>query len=185
MISESIASSVDHLARMNARIDKLESARNTAADQVVYRISQDYAAGLITPLELLEIRNTMIGTRGGWNKRWDAYGLPKPYAINRMLNSKPNGPNGSWRGSHTYATAANPMPAPGVSVVYVLYDANNEPCYVGSSEQFQTRLRTHIRNGKPVAYWTAFPCSDRAAAYELEDRLLKQHKPYLNLKNSA
>lgn len=109
----------------------------------------------------------------------------------------PTGPHGSWTNydpswdpnlpERVFCTPTieNPMPPPGQAVVYVLYDSTGTPCYVGSSGDFPARLRWHMKKGKPVVVWRAFPCSSREEAYALEDRLLKQNKPYLNKKAGA
>jgi predicted GIY-YIG superfamily endonuclease len=65
--------------------------------------------------------------------------------------------------------------------VYVLFDAAGEPCYIGSTQNFRERARVH-RTGIAYERWVAYPCTDREAAYELETRLLKEHKPYRNKK---
>lgn len=106
----------------------------------------------------------------------------------------PTGPHGSWTNYDPHwhdslpdwidcvPSDENPMPPRGQAVLYVLYDAFSTPCYVGSTGNFPARLRWHLNDGKPVTVWSAFPCASRAAAYALEDRLLKQHMPYLNKK---
>lgn len=100
----------------------------------------------------------------------------------RLARAVPNGPSGhSWVGTAPLGRLV-PIPSYGMSVVYVLYDALGEPIYLGSTEYFQVRLETHLREGKPVASWMAYPCPNRAAAYELEDHLLATHKLPLNVK---
>lgn len=97
--------------------------------------------------------------------------------------TRPNGPAGSWSGSYPLGRA--PYPPDHQCLVYVLFDDLNQPCYVGSTQHFRLRLRQHRADGKQFAYWTAYPCDDRTAAYALEDRLLKEHKPYLNKRAAA
>jgi len=103
--------------------------------------------------------------------------------------------DGYWSGVADLKPDA-PRPRDGQAVVYVLFDDRNVPCYVGSTGKFKSRIDTHFRNaagyrrsrgggeGKDFARWVAYPCADREAAYQLEDRLLKEHKPYLNKKAS-
>ncbi len=95
----------------------------------------------------------------------------------------PNGPEGSWTGEYPIAAGA-PSPLSGAAVVYVLFDEANAPCYVGSTHTFRARLRRHEKDGKRFVRWQAHPCDDRDHAYRLEDRLLRQHMPYLNRKAS-
>lgn len=180
MISDSIRATVDHIAGVNNRIERLKDARANSVRQLAHRIHQDYAAGIITTADLLVARQLLRAGGAGWSGEWQAVGLPGPQWIRAVLASEPNAPAGSWQGTGAYATPDNPMPPNGRSVVYVLYDHDNQPCYLGSSEQFRTRLRVHIKDGKPVKSWSAFPCRDRDDAYRLEFELLQSHKPYLN-----
>jgi hypothetical protein len=92
----------------------------------------------------------------------------------------PNSPDGTWHG--TWPLHGGSFPSYGMCVVYVLYDHANAPCYVGSTQNLKVRLKWHAGDGKAFRQWTAFRCADRAAAYALEDRLLAEHKPYLNKK---
>ncbi|MBL1120211.1 GIY-YIG nuclease family protein [Streptomyces sp. 110] len=71
-----------------------------------------------------------------------------------------------------------------MGVVYALFDARNDPCYLGSTDQFRTRIGKHVKDGKVFTSWQAYPCPDREAAYVLEDRLLKERLPSLNKKAS-
>jgi predicted GIY-YIG superfamily endonuclease len=92
-------------------------------------------------------------------------------------------PDGTWRGSSPLAEGDH-MPARGRCVVYVLYDAAGQPCYVGSTQHLLVRLQSHRHNGKAFTSWTASACADREAAYQLEERLLSEYQPYLNRKRS-
>ena len=56
------------------------------------------------------------------------------------------------------------------------------PLYVGSTHVFAERVKRHYIDGKPVKFWQAYLCSDREAAYQMEDRLLKEHMPVMNRK---
>lgn len=88
-----------------------------------------------------------------------------------------------WLG--TYPLGMNdPRPGRGVPVVYVLY-LDVEPIYAGSSDYFTGRLAAHRRDDKDFNRWRATACADRAAAYALEDRLLKQHLPTLNRRRGS
>lgn len=113
------------------------------------------------------------------------------------LKYVPTGPHGSWTNYDPHWHDAipdwvsytpsdeNPMPRRGQSVVYIFYDATNTPCYVGSTGDFSARLKRHLRDKKPIRVWVAYPCASREEAYALEDRLLKECKPYLNKKAGA
>lgn len=92
-------------------------------------------------------------------------------------------PDGTWRGEWPLA-GSDSLPANGACVVYVLYDTPNEPCYVGSTQNIRARLKRHRMDGKEFAWWSAFGCADREAAYRLEERLLSEWQPYLNRKRT-
>lgn len=185
-MSESVEATMQHVEQLASKISTLDQARAASIDQLTYRIKQEYRAGTLSIHDLLAAYERLKANAGPrWSKAWYGLELPGPAAMRSLIAAIPNGPNGSWYGVGRIPSVDHPMPTNGQSVVYVLYDAENQPCYVGSSEQFRIRLKAHIKDGKPVTYWTAFPCPDRDAAYRLEDRLLKQYKPYLNIKNCA
>ncbi len=91
----------------------------------------------------------------------------------------PNGPEGTWTGSWP-CSKAEPYPLRGVAVVYVLFDANNQPAVSAARNQFRTRMGKHVKDGKVFTHSQAYPCPSRDHAYELEDRLLKERLPDLN-----
>ncbi len=93
----------------------------------------------------------------------------------------PNGPAGSWFGECPL-NDGEPLPPKWTCVVYVLFDHENVPCYVGSTNQFRQRVKRHAYDGKRFVRWVAYPCADREAAFDLEVKLLAEHKPYLNVK---
>lgn len=71
-------------------------------------------------------------------------------------------------------------PPKGAFVVYVLFDSEGVVCYVGSTKQFNQRMKAHVRDGKRFVRWQAWSCTDRQAAYAMESRFLQQHRPYYN-----
>lgn len=103
----------------------------------------------------------------------------------RRMRAVPNGPGGhSWVGTVPVHRLA-PVPPIGASVVYVLYDRTGTPIYLGSTEHFELRLKVHLKNGKPVAHWMAYPCATRKVAYALEGHLLATCRPPLNVQRSV
>lgn len=180
--AETIATTVDHIEQILEKENKLRATREDAENQVFYALGHAYRSGDINFRELhaqyLRFRAMNIPGFGG---RWDAnVGIS---TIDMTLRGRclPNGPEGTWVGRWPM-TLRESFPAPGYSVVYVLFDEANEPCYVGSTNRFRTRLNEHDKAGKEFANWQAYPCDTREHAYQLEERLLKQHLPKLNLK---
>lgn len=72
------------------------------------------------------------------------------------------------------------VPPDGYNVAYVLHDESGTPCYVGSTNRFYARLRTHAYRGKKWQRWQAYKCDSREAAYQLEERFLDRWMPFLN-----
>lgn len=181
------AATLQHIDLLNAKIAKLTHAQVLAELQVLTRLSADHRAGRIDIEELFEMFQWFKARDvGGFIHRWNEHfeGEYQSRRIrhtrDRVLRTRPDD-DGNWRGTWPMPDRA-PAPPFGQSVVYVLFDAENVPCYVGSSEQLRTRLRAHDSDGKQFVHWLAYPCRDRQDAFELEDRLLREHKPYLNRK---
>lgn len=174
---------LQHISLINTKLCRLLTVQAQAENQLIHRMASDYEAGRIG---LREVYEAYVQTKpmsvDGFTKRWDAR-MPERLQARRVYHLGSNLPDidGNWRGLCPLSPR-EPAPPNGQSVVYVLFDAENVPCYVGSSEQFRTRLKNHVRDGKPVASWAAYPCADREAAYVLEERLLRERKPYLNRK---
>jgi hypothetical protein len=167
---------------------ELTEAQYATERQFIQRLASDFTAGRLDLFGLFAMygvlkevareRTPTVGLGVRWNE-----GMPFSVQslwsrIQRLTAHAPN-EDGVWRGSFPFADGER-YPARGQSVVYVLYDAENAPCYVGSTKAFRTRLKAHAREGKAFTRWLAYPCAHRAAAYALEDRLLKERTPYLN-----
>lgn len=169
---------LQHLAFLKRKEEQLHTARLDAEAQLLHALAGAYAAGDVGAVELsAAYEDYRRVCAPGFRNRWDS---ALPISAARMkwaLRDQPNGPHGSWFGTDPLGDGV--APRAGQCVVYVLFDASNTPCYVGSSEDFRHRLMNHRRD-KEFVRWVAYPCQDRARAYELEDRLLKEHKPYLN-----
>lgn len=80
-------------------------------------------------------------------------------------------------------TANSSRPADGVSVTYLLFDADSELIYVGSTKHFYQRMKQH--RDKNFYHWAAFPCFTRDIAYNVEARFLQLHMPPLNRRREA
>lgn len=180
----SLAATLQHIRLIQEKEARLANARQEALAQVLHRIGSDYRTGHLAPEQLfaafLEIRTLEMSGR---MRMWDEIVGMSWQRLIQLGKQLPNGPEGSWVGEYPIPADA-PRPIYGISVVYVLFDEANQPCYVGSTNKLSARLNAHKKDGKRFVRWQAHHCGDREHAYRLEDRLLRQHKPYLNRKAS-
>lgn len=175
---------LQHIALLKRKQERLHEAQISAEEQVLHVIAAEYAAGDLDIAGLAEAFHAYRSVAApGFKNRWNA-AIPITAAkvLARAKWSLPNGPAGSWEG--VYPIGDGPAPGCNTCVVYVLFDATNRPCCVGSTDAFRDRLAHHRRDGKQFARWAAYPCINREAAYQLEERLLAEHQPYLNKKRS-
>ncbi|MHB9857670.1 GIY-YIG nuclease family protein [Streptomyces sp. YIM S03343] len=183
-LATSVSATLQHIHLIQAKADRLAEARRDALAQMLHRIGTEYRTGAITQGQLC---TTLAAVRDipmpGRMKMWDEIiGVPWKRVV-QLARQLPNGPEGSWVGEYPILADA-PRPIAGISVVYVLFDEANMPCYVGSTDKFSVRMGAHSKDGKRFVRWQAHPCKDREHAYLLEDRLLRRHLPYLNRKAS-
>ena len=168
-----------HIKRMRKRRDDLYTLIDKAEEQLIHRAGIEFTSGRIDMFDLHEVTRTVAVQRNGKRRtRWLAAGLPSPEEIRAFVLSQPNCPDGSWWRQGQYCGGGS-RPPDGQSVVYVLYDDRNEPCYVGPIEHFDERLMAH-RKDKDFASWRAWPCLDREDAYRRESEMLRDVMPRLN-----
>jgi hypothetical protein len=177
-----LIATAQHIELLYAKEQRLEEARREAQEQFFHSVGAAYRAGEISDRELIVVfryvQDAKIPrSRTYWNASVGVNWMKMP----SLMANLPNGPEGSWVGEWPLPDAA-PRPIPGVPVVYVLYDARNEPMYVGSTGKFRVRLTWHATQGKDFAYWQAHRCRDREHAYQVEVRLLGQRLPRLNFR---
>lgn len=181
-LGPSIASTIQHIERLREKELKLESARHEAEEQFLARVGSAFRCGDLDLHQLAAVFDRYKAMElVGRLTRWDAHISVTWKQMCYLRGRLPNGPEGSWIGEYP-VLAGCPAPMSGVAVVYVLFDAANEPCYVGSTHTLRVRLSKHHKDGKDFVRWQAHPCRDREHAYLLEDRLLKEHLPRLNRK---
>jgi hypothetical protein len=180
----SLTATLGHIELIQNKEARLAEARRNALAQALHRIGSDYRTGHLSQVQLCAAlaRIRTVQMPGRMNMWDEIVGVPWK-RVDQLAKQLPNGPEGSWVGEYPI-TANAPRPITGVPVVYVLFDEANEPCYVGSTDKFTTRMNAHVKNGKRFVRWQAHPADDREHAYRLEDRLLRRHKPYLNRKAS-
>jgi hypothetical protein len=178
----SLLSTAQHIELLYAKEQRLEEARREAQEQFFHSIGAAYRTGEISDRELIAIYRHVKDAKVPRSMTyWNAsVGLTWQKVVSLMENL-PNGPEGSWVGEWPHPRGA-PLPINGIPVVYVLYDAANEPVYVGSTGKFRLRMTQHVDQGKEFVYWQAHRCRDREHAYEVEVRLLGQRLPRLNFK---
>lgn len=179
-LGESTAATLQHVALLLEKERRIAAARHEAEAQMLHRLGLAYRAGEIdeTHLKAAHDAYSAIGTTGR-STRWNEH-IDIPWAkVRHAARIAPNGPEGTWVGTYPL-DPYDPAPMGGVSVVYVLFDETNTPCYVGSSMCFRDRLKYHDRAGKEFVRWQAYRCRDREHAYQVEERLLKERLPHLN-----
>ena len=178
----SLQSTVQHIELLYAKEQRLEEARDEAQQQFFYSVGVAYRTGEIGDRELIAIYKRVRAAKVPRSMTyWNASIDMKWQKIGRLEENLPNGPEGSWVGEWPSSQRA-PPPIGGIPVVYVLYDATNEPIYVGSTGNFRQRMSQHVSHGKKFVYWQAHRCRDREHAYEVEVRLLGQRLPRLNFR---
>lgn len=155
-------------------------------EYLLTHLAADYTTKRINDTHLDEIFDRYQAAAGpGSMKRWNRLMPVKVELMVARRTQDPHhapGPDGTWSGA--WPLDGHAYPPRGQAVVYVLFDNDNTPCYVGSTSGLLTRLRRHSSEDKQFTHWVAHPCPDREAAYRLEDRLLREHTPYLNHKAS-
>lgn len=184
-IGRSIASTVQHIALLRAKYERLRAAQIDAEMQLAQRAARGLADGSMDLAEASEIYQQMRGVaQPGWSQRWQAATGLSTVHMRRIQLYIPNRDDGGYEGTMPL-TGEEPAPRDGQAVVYVLYDVDCEPCYVGSTIHLRTRLAKHRSSGKEFAHWLAYPCDSREAARTLETQLLQGNLPYLNKRAAA
>ncbi|MCZ4514524.1 GIY-YIG nuclease family protein [Streptomyces sp. ActVer] len=183
-LGTSVSAALQHIQIIQAKEARLAAARREALRQTLHRIGTEHRTGNLTDVQLCAafqaVRQlNMPGRMAAWD---EIVGVPWKRTL-QLAKRLPNGPEGTWIGEYPFQPSTV-APISGVAVVYVLFDEANCPCYVGSTDKFRARMGAHEKSGKHFVRWQAHPCHDREHAYLVEDRLLRQHKPYLNRKAS-
>lgn len=83
-----------------------------------------------------------------------------------------------WRGPWP-VVAGTATPGKGQNIAYVLRDGQPRPLYVGSTDDFLSRMESHAKT-KVWTSWQAYLCDDRDGAYAFEQHLIRKLKPRLN-----
>lgn len=196
-VTAEIASLAMRAAEIADRMDELERERQHTWFHLLGAIRAQVdakALGLEQLHAMTEAMGDIYGT--SYTRLWDRH-MPAGLEARRIRGdvasarywaeqrerNKPNGPTpGTWVGN--VGDWTGPMPMNRIAVVYMLFDADDQPVYVGSTDLFRIRLATHLRDpDKPgIATWSAQQCTDREEAYRIEDQVLKLQMPKYNRK---
>lgn len=176
--------SLNHGMLIKRKIDSLQIALADTLAQLFTSADREYRAGRITIDDLAQVYGQARAFGTGFSKIWNEnvseLAVVMQARLKTIRGTQPP-PCGYWSGPYPYD--AGPRPSDGVPVVYVLYDASNGPIYLGSTGHFGARMGKH-KLDKPIAWWLAYPCDSREAAYLLEGGLLAARKPPMNVKAS-
>lgn len=182
MTGDGLRSTLGHIRMLDSRRSRLHEAQLEAEEQLFHRVGVMHQAGQLALIELAAIYDECLAFKtAGISSRWNAHIDISWGRMRYLAQHLPNGPEGTWIGVAPLLDG-DPAPLEGMPVVYVLFGEDNEPCYVGSTAKFRTRLRAHISGGKEFVRWQAYPCETREDAYVLEERLLIERMPRLNRK---
>jgi hypothetical protein len=172
---DGLEASLRQFEALSQKISRLCDAQEDTERHVIHRTATLWHDGCLQLSEVQQTYDRILSsgsTLEDFETEWELAGLPSELEMDDWLWTPR-----SWR-----SVDGDVPPQRGVCVVYILYDAKNMPCYVGSTKDLRSRLKAHRRAGKPTNWWAAHECKDRAAAFEMEDRLLKDQMPYLNIR---
>ena len=186
---ESVQATLQHIQLIARKRAKLERAQIEAEQQLVHVVAREFNGGRIGYQELAEIYAGVRGDgersaamSGFLTKRWRS-ALPDIGAVRVALQEREAASRATrvdaWEGRWPCYDRRQ-LPPVRTCVVYVLFDDELEPCYVGSTGSFGVRMSAHVKDGKRWAHWQAFRCRDREHAYQAEEQFLAEFKPYLN-----
>jgi len=173
-----------HIQLIAAKRIKLEQAQLAAEEQFCMALAREFNAGRIGYTELADAYADLRGDEsaprflaGFPSRRWRPV-LPDIKHVKAMVKWQSEASFDDWHGE--WPLDHQDVPPYGLSVVYVLFDSNTRPCYVGSTQAFRTRMAQHAGSGKRWSRWQAYKCRDRQHAYEVETRFLEKYMPQLN-----
>lgn len=184
---DDLAATAMHIDVVQSRLDRLEEVKRESWEQLLTTVARLHRQGRLTTAQLLAFSREMHHSYGpGYSRVWDRnIAIPVKklrHVVAREERAALDRARPHWSG--TWPLSEHDLaPSIGVSGVYVLFDRDGVPAYIGSSETFRSRMHAHKRNFSGVFdRWVFYVCEDREAAYELEVRLLREKLPYLNKK---
>lgn len=184
---EDLAATAGHIDLVQAKLDKLTAVKEDAWAQVLTAAARLYRADELTTAHLLQLHRDMKLSYGPgftclWNRVIPVKSSQLPHFAARERRIAEERARQSWHGTFPLDGSYS-VPSKGVACVYILFDKTDVPAYIGSTEQFRTRMGNHRRERPDIfVRWVCYTCENREAAYELEVRLLAENLPYLNRK---
>lgn len=186
---DELISTATHIDVVQSRLDRLEEVKRESWEQLLTTVARLHRQGRLSTAQLLAFSREMHDSYGpGYSRVWDRnIAIPVKklrHVVAREERAALDRARPHWSGAWPLSEH-DPAPSFGVPGVYVLFDRDGVPAYIGSTETFRPRMTVHKRN-HPGAFdrWVFYVCEDREAAYELEVRLLREKLPYLNKKAS-
>lgn len=186
---EELRATAHHIDVVQARLDRLAEVKRDSWEQLLTTVARMYRQKRLTTAQLLAFSRDMHHSYGpGYSKVWDR-NVPVPmrkirHVVAREERIALERATTHWAGTWP-VDGRDPVPSPGVSVVYVLFDRDGIAAYIGSTEFFRSRMKSHNRNHPGVFdRWVLYVCDDREGAYDLEVQLLRAKLPYLNRRAS-
>lgn len=164
-----------HIRQLQTERSRLTEALIDAERQYAVAVAQEFNAGRIGWTEMYRAYQVIRdGGLTGFLARWLEV---LPYTAQKMSQLAALDDSGvkKWSGTGMDVYNDPARPPKGIYVAYVLYGADGEPVYVGSTRSFTNRL-CHHRSDKVWATWRAYRCRDRAHASEVKRRLLQRSK---------
>lgn len=182
---EELRDTAAHINIIQAKLYRLEQAKRDSWEQLLTAAARMHRRGDLTSAQLLAFQRDMRASYGPglaavWNRNISIplNKLRHVVAHEERIAEERNRTH--WHGSWP-VDGRDPVPSAGMPVVYVLLDGDGVPAYIGSTDFFRSRMKSHNRNHPGVFdRWVLYVCDDREAAYDLEVQLLRQKLPYLN-----
>jgi hypothetical protein len=166
---------VEIFEQLQAERDDIRKARenaDAAESAFLQQVAERYIRRELSQRDLARIYHGLRAFgRTGMATRWDAVVPFKRLLIEHQQFNEPH-TDGRWYGAWP-VQLGDSLPIAGQAVVYYLFDEEDVCCYIGSSGDLRTRLKSHRATGKVFLTWVAEPHPTRSAAYEAEEAILQ------------
>lgn len=155
---------LDSVVRRKEERPLAEARQREVEEEYHSRVAADHEAGRLSFPDLcracLSFRD-VIGV--GHSKRWaEVVPVTGQTVRSRLQNARRHHPKfqastgrAFWSGAWPRNLKTDAAPSAGQNVVYVLFDADVAPCYIGSTANLKERLYKHVGDGKKFASWAA------------------------------
>jgi hypothetical protein len=144
--------------------------------------SADHAERWVHALVQRDLVVTDDAYRAALKAEWDAHTAETKRSQDERQDRLDNADylDGYWHGE--WPAQPKAVPPKGISVVYFQYDKDGQLAYIGSTKQFLRRMEGHLDTSRPDVWarWEARECAARDEAYVIEDREIRERRPYQN-----